>query len=116
MATPTPGDTKTSLSHNTPNALISPPQDCDVQLQRALNKEDFELAQALRAQRTRVDEALDKVKAFRAAAAAGEADPLAAAAEAGGGGGPTSSSDSIEEGLAALRLRSELAVAIEEEE
>lgn len=106
------GKEKKSLSrtHAFSHALH---QDCDVQLQRALNKEDFELAQALRAQRTRVDEALDKLKAFRAAAAAGEADPVAAAAEAVSG---ASSSDSIDEGLAALRIRSELAVAVEEEE
>jgi hypothetical protein len=111
----TPGD-KNSHAHTAALSLNNHHvQDCDAQLQRALNKEDFELAQALRAQRTRVDEALVKVKAFREAAAAGGEGPLAAAAGAGGGGTP-SSSDSIEEGLAALRLRSELAVAVEEEE
>ena len=85
-------------------------QDCDVQLQRALNKEDFELAQAFRAQRARVDDALDQLRAFRAAAAAGEVDPAAAAAAS------SSDSDSVDDGLAALRLRSDLAAAVEAEE
>jgi hypothetical protein len=76
-------------------------QDCDVQLQRALNKEDFELAQAFRAQRARVDDALDQLRAFRAAAAAAAS---------------SSDSDSVDDGLAALRLRSDLAAAVEAEE
>ena len=58
-----------------------------------------------------MDEALDGLKAFRAAAAeGGEAAGAAAAAAA------TSSSGSVDDGLAALRLRADLAAAVEGEE
>ena len=50
------------------------------------------------------------MRAFRAAAAAGEVAPAAAAAA------PSSDSDSVDDGLAALRLRSDLAAAVEAEE
>ena len=88
--------------------------DCDSQLNRALIKEDFELAAAVRGRRAQIDEALEALRAAR--------DLLPTrGGEGGAGGGPasslsSSSSNQIDAALEGVRLRSELAAAIEAEE
>lgn len=79
------------------NTTTIGPQDCDTQLQRALNYENFEAANAIRARRDKVDEAL-------------------ATLQEGKGQGHRSKQAEITD-LAAdgLRLRSELQKAVEDE-
>ena len=96
--------------------------DCDVQLNRALTKEEYELAAAVRERRAQIDQALEALRAAR---------DLLPSRGAGGGGGAASSSsssasasassaasssDQIDAALEGVRLRSELAAAIETEE
>ena len=89
--------------------------DCDVQLNRALTKEEYDLAAAVRERRSQIDEALEALRAAR--------DLLPTR---GGGGASSSSSsspaavaaapDQMDAALEGVRLRSELAAAIEAEE
>lgn len=73
------------------------PQDCDTQLQRALNYENFEAANAIRARRDKVDEALATLQ------------------EGKGQGGRSKQAEITDLAAEGLRLRSELQKAVEEE-
>ena len=92
--------------------------DCDVQLNRALTKEEYELAAAVRERRAQIDEALEALRAAR------DLLPTRGGGGGGGSGGggasssasASSSSDQMDAALEGVRLRSELATAIEAEE
>ena len=98
--------------------------DCDVQLNRALTKEEYELAAAVRERRAKIDEALEALRAARdllptRGGGAGGGASFSAAAAAAAPAPPSSSassSDQIDAALEGVRLRSELAAAIEAEE
>ena len=95
--------------------------DCDVQLNRALTKEEYELAAAVRGRRAQIDEALGALRAARdllptRGAAGGGASSSSPAAAAAAASPSSSSSDQIDAALEGVRLRSELAAAIEAEE
>lgn len=85
-----------ALLHPPPSST-PPPQDCDTQLQRALNYENFDAAGNIRARRQKVDEA------------------LAALQEGKGQGGKSKQAEITDVAAEGLRVRSELQKAVEEE-
>ncbi len=96
-----PFHTTTTLTppppHRPPPPPPPPPQDCDTQLQRALNYENFDAAANIRARRQKVDEA------------------LAALQEGKGQGSKSRQAEMTDLAAEGLRVRSELQKAVEEE-
>jgi len=85
-------------------------QDCDVGLNRALAVDEFDAAAAVRDRRDRIDAALAALTAARAAAG-DEGAP-----DGGGAAPPASAGDAVDAALAGVRLRAELAAAVEAED
>lgn len=92
--------------------------DCDVQLNRALTKEEYELAAAVRERRGQIDQALEALRAARdlLPTRGGGAASSSSSSSSFSSPSASSSSDQIDAALEGVRLRSELAAAIETEE
>lgn len=91
--------------------------DCDAQLNRALTKEEYELAAAVRERRAKIDEALEALRAARdLLPTRGSGGGASSSSSSSPSSSPSSSSDQIDAALEGVRLRSELAAAIEAEE
>lgn len=92
--------------------------DCDVQLNRALTKEEYELAAAVRERRGKIDEALEALRAARdlLPTRGGSGSGASPSSAAGASSASASSSNRIDAALEGVRLRSELATAVEAEE
>lgn len=94
--------------------------DCDVQLNRALAKDDFELAAAVRDRRAQIDEALEALRSARdLLPTRGDRSSSSSSSAAPSTSAPSSSAaatSEIDAALQGVRLRSELASAIEAEE